>query len=162
MTTRARRRWVPILVTGAATLCVASVGAALTRLGPWYRDLVKPAWQPPDAAFGIVWTAIYVLAATAALTGWHAMKAGRDRAILLVLFAVNAALNLLWSHLFFGLQRPDWALIEVAPFWLSILALMVFIGRHDRRAALFLLPYLLWVAFAAALNAAVVSLNPAF
>ena len=67
---------------------------------------------------------------------------------------------MLWSELFFGRQRPDWALVEVVPFWLSIVLLIVALAPISRRASLLLLPYLAWVTFAAVLNLAVVRLNP--
>ena len=77
---------------------------------------------------------------------------------MLALFALNALLNVLWSELFFGLQRPDWALVEVVPFWLSILALVVLLFPVSR-SGWALVPYLLWVAFAGVLNLAIVRLN---
>ena len=79
-----------------------------------------------------------------------------------MLFAANALLNVLWSELFFGLHRPDWAWLEVAPFWLSVLALMVFLWPVSRRSSWLLAPYLAWVAFAGYLNWAVVRLNGPF
>ena len=84
----------------------------------------------------------------------------RDRA--LRLFAVQLACNGLWSLLFFRLRRPDWALWEVVPLWLSVLLLMVVLGRWSRPSAWLLAPYLAWVAFAAVLNLAIVRLNGPF
>jgi tryptophan-rich sensory protein len=78
------------------------------------------------------------------------------------LFAANALLNILWSALYFKLQRPDWALYEVGLLWLSILALIVGLWRISRWASLLLLPYAVWVAIAAALNLATVRLNGPF
>ena len=82
--------------------------------------------------------------------------------VILALFLVNAILNVGWSLLFFRLQRPDWALIEVAFLWLSIVALIVAIAPLSRLAAWLLAPYLAWVAFAAVLNFAIVRLNGPF
>jgi tryptophan-rich sensory protein len=81
---------------------------------------------------------------------------------LIGLFALNAGLNSLWSLLFFKLQRPDWALIEVGFLWLSIAALIVATRRYSRTAGFLLLPYLLWVTFASAINYATVQLNGPF
>jgi tryptophan-rich sensory protein len=75
---------------------------------------------------------------------------------------LNAFLNVSWSLLFFRLRRPDWALAEVGMLWLSILVLLVFLGRVSRTSGWLLVPYLAWVAFAAALNLAVVRLNGPF
>jgi tryptophan-rich sensory protein len=79
-----------------------------------------------------------------------------------LLFGLNAVLNILWSALYFKLQRPDWALMEVVFLWLSILALIVGLWRVSRWASALLLPYLVWVGIAAALNWETVQLNGPF
>jgi tryptophan-rich sensory protein len=145
-----------------AALAVAMLGGLMTDIGPWYRSLAKPPWQPPDIAFGPAWTLIFACTAVAAVKAWHAIAAPKQRDTLLVLLSLNGFLNVLWSLLFFRLRRPDWALIEVVLLWLSILALIVFVWRYSRTAAYLLMPYLAWVTFAAALNAAVVRLNAPF
>ena len=86
--------------------------------------------------------------------------AGRGR--VLVAYALNALLNILWSVLFFTLRRPDWALVEVVPLWLSVLLLIAVSGRRDRAAGWLLVPYLAWVGFAGVLNWSVVRLNEPF
>ena len=123
-------------------------------------SLLQPSWQPPDWLFGPAWTLIYLCAGTAAVQAWEAPAPAAWRHRLLGLFAVNGLLNVGWSVLFFTLKRPDWALYEVPLLWLSILALVLHIWPRHRRAALWLMPYLLWVAFAATLNATIVQLNP--
>lgn len=142
-----------------AVMAVAALGSLGTDLGPWYRSLRQPPWKPPDAWFGPAWTLIFALTGWALARGWRRASPG-DRRRLAWAFGVNGLLNVTWSWLFFRLRRPDWALWEVLPFWLSILLLVVLMLRVDRLAALLLLPYLGWVAFAAALNAAVLRLNP--
>ncbi len=134
----------------------------MTDVGPWYRGLEKSALTPPDWAFGPAWTIIYALAAIAAVLGWRAAKTAKARAFIVSLFFINAVLNIAWSFFFFTLRRPDWALAEVATLWLSVLALIVLLWPLRRLAALCLLPYLLWVSFAAYLNYRVVVLNPPF
>jgi translocator protein len=154
--------WKAVLVAAPAALAVAALGAAATDLGPWYQGLRRPAWQPPDWLFGPAWTLIYALAALSAATAWNS---ARDRAIrhrVLLLFALNALLNVGWTELFFGLHRPDWALAEVVLLWLSVLALIVVLRPGSRTASLLLLPYLAWVTFAGLLNLAVVRLNAPF
>ena len=81
---------------------------------------------------------------------------------MLVLFAANAFVNVLWSLLFFRLQRPDWALLDVGVLWSSVLALAIVMGRRDRVAGALLLPYLAWVSFASFLNLTIVVLNAPF
>lgn len=141
---------------------VAGLGGLATDLGPWYRALKQPSWQPPDAAFGPAWTLIYLLTAIAAVRVWLRAVLPRERAQWLLALALNGALNIFWSWLFFKARRPDLALAEVVLLWLSIGLLIVLARRHDTIAALLLVPYLLWVAFAASLNAAVVRLNTPF
>lgn len=149
-------------VAALAVLTVAILGGLATRIGPWYHALHKPGFQPPDWLFAPVWTAIFALTALAGVQAWDARPPLRRWARILALFAVNGVLNVLWSALFFTLHRPDWALAEVVPFWLSILALIIAIAPSRRGAAWLLLPYLLWVAFAAVLNLAIVRLNGPF
>lgn len=150
--------WLPYIVAGLVALVVEGLGGWLTDLGPWYASLRKPAWQPPGWLFGPVWTILFVMIAIAAGQAWTAATPAA-RPALLVLFAVNAALNVAWSGLFFRAQRPDLALLEVAVFWLSILALILGVWPHAQTAALLLAPYLLWVSFAAVLNWKVARLN---
>ncbi len=155
-------RWQPIAIAAAAALAVALLGGLMTDIGPWYRSLQKPGFQPPDWAFGPAWTVIYALAAMSAVAAWRAARTGTQRETMLVLFAANAFLNVLWSLLFFRLRRPDWALFEVAFLWASVLLLIIVLGRWSRTAALLLVPYLAWVSFASVLNWATVQLNPPF
>lgn len=150
------------VVAFGAALLVAVVGALMTRLGPWYYALQQPSWKPPDAAFGPVWTTIFGLCAVAGLYTWRSDVSRRARSTLVGLFAFNAVANWGWSFLFFVQQRPDLALLEVGVLWLSIAALIVFCAKHTPRAWLLLVPYLLWVSYAAAINYAIVRLNGPF
>ena len=152
----------PILIAGFATLGVAVSGALLTEIGPWYQGLIQPSFKPPDAWFGPVWTMIFILVATAGGTAWKETPNETSRYWLIGLFVLNAGLNLLWSLLFFKLHRPDWALMEVGFLWLSIAALIWVMKSYSRRASALLLPYLLWVSFASAINYATVQLNGSF
>jgi benzodiazapine receptor len=155
-------RWKPVLAAAAAALGVAVLGALSTDVGPWYRGLQQPPWKPPDALFGPAWTLIYAFAATAGVQAWRGARTRIERERVLLLFALNAFVNVLWSLLFFRLQRPDWALVEVGFLWGSIVLLIVVLGRLSRSAGWLLVPYLAWVSFAAVLNAAVVQLNGPF
>lgn len=155
--------WVaPVLVAVCATILVAGAGMTMTELGPWYRNLQKPDWTPPDWTFGVIWTAMFSLIAISAVQAWRRAPNERAESNVIGLFALNGTLNLAWSFLFFKMHRPDWALIEVAFLWLSILALIVVIARFARIAALLLVPYLIWVGIAALLNYQVVELNGPF
>ena len=152
----------PVTVATAAALCVAALGATVTDLGPWYQGLAKPAWNPPDVLFPMGWTLIYALITVSAVTAWRAAPTSAASEWVIALFALNGFLNISWSILFFRLQRPDWALIELALLWLSIVVMIAYCARFSRSAALLLVPYLGWVSFAGALNWAVVELNGPF
>jgi translocator protein len=154
--------WVAIGAAVAGTVLLIALGALSTELGAWYYALKQPAWKPADFWFGPVWTTIFTLSAWAGLRAWGAAPEGSARHGVLAAFVLNGVLNVAWSLVFFKLRRPDWALIEVVPLWLSIVLLMVVCARHDGLAPWLLLPYLLWVGFAARLNLAVVRLNAPF
>ncbi len=152
----------PVLFAAAAAALVAGLGGLMTDIGTWYQGLVQPSWKPSDAWFGPVWTLIFALCAVSGVNAWQRAHDKARREWLLVLFALNAFLNVLWSLLFFRLRRPDWALWEVGLLWLSVLALIVVLGRYARQSSVLLVPYILWITFAAALNWAVVRLNGPF
>jgi len=157
------RAWLfPIVVAGLLATVVAVLGATITEIGPWYHALVQPRWAPPEAAYGVAWTAIFALTALAGVNAWLATPDWREREWLIGLFALNGFLNILWSLLFFRLHRPDWALIEVLALWLSVAALVIVIWRRSMTGAVLLLPYLLWVTFAGYLNMTIVRLNGPF
>ena len=158
----ARARAWTIGIAALVAVLFAAVGAGLTDLGPWYVRLAKPGWQPPDALFGPAWTLIFTLCAAAAVRAWGATSGSHARRRLVALFIVNLLLNALWSLLFFRLRRPDWALLEVAALWLSILVLIRQLAPIERLGAWMLAPYLAWVSFAAVLNLAIVRLNAPF
>jgi translocator protein len=153
---------IPVTIATAAAVCVAALGATVTDLGPWYQGLAKPDWNPPDAVFPMGWTVIYALITVAGITAWRAAPTSAKAEWVIGLFALNGFLNISWSLIFFRLQRPDWALLEVAVLWLSILAMILFCGRFSKWAAWLLVPYLVWVGFAGMLNWAVVQLNAPF
>jgi translocator protein len=155
-------RWKPVVAAAAAALAVAMLGALSTDIGSWYQSLKEPAWKPPDFLFGPAWTTIYACAAVAGVIAWRRAATRARREWMLGLFAVNAFANVLWSLLFFRLRRPDLALMEVGFLWLTILVLIVYLGRFARPSGWLLVPYLGWVSFAATLNYAVVQLNAPF
>ena len=136
---------IPITIAVTITVFVLGVGSTMTTIGPWYCDLRRPAWNPPNWAFGPVWTVILGMAAWSGVLAWvHSSGAG-ERLLVAVLFGVNIILYMLWSPLFFNLRRPDWALIEVPFLWLSIMALMIGLAPLSTLASLLLLPYLLGI-----------------
>jgi tryptophan-rich sensory protein len=149
------------VLAGAFVLCfaVAGLGSVATMAGMdgWYQTLAKPSWNPPDAVFGPVWTLLFAAQAIAAWRVWRAGGAYARGA--LTLFGVQLALNLGWSVVFFALQQPTAALVEIVVLLVAIVATTVAFARHDRVAAWLFVPYLAWVAFATVLNAVIASLN---
>jgi benzodiazapine receptor len=148
-------------VSIAIALAAGAVGALATvsSVTTWYPGLAKPAFNPPNAVFGPVWTVLYVLMALAAWRVWRATTTDRRRRQALVLYGVQLALNLAWSLIFFGLRRPDLALADIAALLAALIATTAAFWRIDRPAGLMLLPYIAWVAFASALNFEIWRLN---
>ena len=131
--------------------------ATFPNLAPWYADLAKPSFNPPNWIFGPVWTTLYVLMAIAV---WRVLgaSASQKRAAL-NLFFVQLALNAAWSWLFFGLHNPLLGLCDIVPQWILVFATMLVFWRIDRLAGLCLLPLSCWVAFATLLNFEIWRLN---
>lgn len=140
-------------------LCFSAgaVGAQFTP-GTWYAGLAKPAWTPPGWVFAPVWTILYLLMAVAA---WLVTLNGewRQRRLPLALFSLQLAVNAAWSWLFFGLQRPDWALLNILMLWGLVSVTVVLFLNTRRVAGILLLPYWGWLTLAAALNAVIWRLN---
>ena len=141
-------------------LGAGAVGAALTAASvrDWYPTLHKPAWTPPDSVFGPVWTILYILMAVAAWLVWHRGGWAASRTAL-GLFAGQLILNIAWSALFFTLHSPASAFAEIILLWCAILATVWSFGRISTLAAGLLVPYLLWVSYAAALNGTIWKMN---
>jgi benzodiazapine receptor len=158
-----RSSWVlPIIVAAIAALGVAFLGGTITDLGPWYQALRKPDWTPPGPAFGTIWTVVFTFTALAGVTAWRNSTSTRSSDTLIGLFALNGFLNIMWSLIFFRVQRPDLAFGELLLLWLSIAVLVIACGRRSRTAGLLMLPYLAWVTVAGALNWQVIALNGPF
>ncbi len=149
----------PGVIAAITVVLVLGVGGWMTTIDQWYRDLRKPTWNPPDWVFGPAWTVILGLAGWSAVLAWNQAADVAGQRFILALFGINIVLHMLWSPLFFNLRRPDWALIEIPFLWLSILALIVAVWPASRLAGWLLVPYLLWVSFAAFLNFTIVRMN---
>lgn len=137
----------------------AAVPGRVFRPGQWYKALSKPAWRPPDWLFAPVWGLLY---ATIAVSGWLVWREAGiiGAAVPLAVYILQLALNACWSPVFFGLHRPDIALVEILALWLSIAATIVLFYPVHAGAAALLLPYLAWVSFASVLNYSIWRRNP--
>jgi benzodiazapine receptor len=131
-----------------------------TEDNAWYQTLTLPALQPPGPVFGIAWSILYTLIAVSAAIVWgHKRAPGRTLA--LVLFGIGVAVNLAWSPTFFRFHLITPALGIIAVMLIVALATTFAFGRVSRLAAWLMVPYLVWLCFAGALNASVIMLNPA-
>ena len=139
---------------------VAGIGSLFTMpsIADWYAMLKKPGWTPPSWLFGPVWTVLYLSMAVAAWLVWR--QVGFKAALIpMVIFTIQLTLNLLWSIIFFGKHNIGLAMADIVLLWLSIAATIFVFRQVNNMAGLLLVPYLLWVTFAAALNLSIWNLN---
>ncbi|MEM9681699.1 MAG: TspO/MBR family protein [Pseudomonadota bacterium] len=141
----------------AVCTATAATGARF-RPGPWYEGLAKPFWTPPNWIFAPVWTVLYVMIAVAGFLVWTQGETAAV-ALPLIVYGLQLVLNALWSYLFFGIRRPDLAFADILVLWLAVLATVLLFFPVAPIAGWLLIPYLLWVSFAIALNYSVWQLN---
>ena len=150
-----------LLISFIATFAAGAIGAMATRRAPeFYTALSRPSWAPPASVFGPVWTVLYILMAIAAWLVWKERGFGGARGPL-VLFAVQLALNALWSWLFFAWQRGGLAELEIVVLLVFIVLTLIAFWRVQPLAGALMVPYLVWVCFATALTFSLVQRNPA-
>ncbi|GAB5448994.1 tryptophan-rich sensory protein TspO [Gymnodinialimonas sp.] len=137
--------------------CAAATTGAMFSPGPWYRDLSKPSWTPPDWVFPITWTVLYIASAVAATR--VALLDGNAHAM--GWWAFQIALNTLWTPVFFGMERIKAGALVLVFLWISVAGSMWTFFQHDTLAGFLMVPYLVWVTIAGALNFSVWSRNPA-
>jgi len=149
------------LAAWLVTSFVASaIGAAATiRASEYYQQLVQPGWAPPAAVFGPVWTVLYALMGIAAWLVWQSGGFKRQR-VALGLFFAQLAVNALWSWLFFAWNQGAIAFADILLLIILVLATLRTFWRVRPLAGVLLLPYLMWISFAAALNYSIWHLNP--
>ncbi|WXG41744.1 MAG: TspO/MBR family protein [Candidatus Freyarchaeum deiterrae] len=138
------------------------IGALFTTpsIPLWYYFLIKPSFNPPSLLFAPVWTILFLLMGIAAYYVWNEGWENRNVKIAISVYGVQLVLNVLWSFLFFGAQLPSYGFFEIVALWIVILLNIITFFRISRKAAYLLIPYILWVSFAALLNFAVWQLNP--
>ena len=124
--------------------------------GPWYRNLTKPSWTPPDWVFPVTWTTLYLFMSAAGARA----ALSPDNAIAMAMWSLQIALNGLWTPVFFGLKRIKLGMFVLIALWLSVAATIWALWQVDMIAGLLFVPYLIWVTIAGALNLSVWRLNP--
>jgi translocator protein len=153
-----------LVLAAFIVVCFAAAGIGSlatipqTVSGGWYGTLDKPFFTPPASLFGPVWTVLYLSMAVSAWLVWRREGFSGAQAAM-ALFSAQLVLNLLWSVIFFGLEAPGLALVEIVALWTAILLTILAFSKISRPAGWLLVPYLAWVTFATALNAGIWWLN---
>jgi len=157
------KKYTPLLFFIGISLSAGFIGSIFTvsSVRTWYVDLSQPFFSPPSYVFGPVWSALYVLMGISAYLVWAKGIKKKEVKTALKIFFLQLVLNTLWSILFFGLQSPLLALVEIVLLWLLILITIKKFASISNAAGLLLVPYILWVSFASILNFSIVLLNPA-
>jgi len=150
-----------LVVSIVACLAAGAIGSVFTRsaIPTWYATLEKPFFTPPNWLFAPAWTLLYILMGIAAFLVWRKGLKNRGVRIALIVFLIQLVLNALWSVVFFGLESPLYGLIVISILWIAILVTIIKFFRISRVASVLMWPYLLWVTFAAGLNASIWLLN---
>lgn len=128
----------------------------LKSIPKWYSKQKKPIFNPPNWIFGPVWTALYFLMGLSLYFVW---VSGKDVSLQLIFFSFQLILNVAWSAIFFGMKKPSFAFIEIILLWISIIINIVVFYSISNISSYLLIPYLLWVSFAAVLNFSIWNLN---
>jgi tryptophan-rich sensory protein len=150
---------VPVVIITLCVVAISLIGQQATNSqGAWFTSLTKPSWNPPNWLFAPVWTTIYLLLIISASIIWHRAKV-YERGPLMRLYAINAVFNLAWSFCFFQAESTALGLADIILVWVTVLMLVIKTWPVSRAASLMLMPYLLWVTFATALNYSIMRLN---
>jgi len=129
-----------------------------SAINAWYTTINKPSFNPPNWIFAPVWTMLFILIGISFYLVWRE-NFGKEKGKVIGIYSLQLGLNFLWSILFFGIEKPLFALIEIFILWLAIIANIAIFWKVSKPAAYLLIPYLLWVSFASILNMAIVVLN---
>jgi len=140
---------------------VGSIGSIFTipNIPVWYASLTKPFFAPPNWLFGPAWIILFALMGIALFLVWQKGFKSKKAKVAGMFFVIQFAFNILWSFLFFGLRNPFAGFVGIIFLWIFILATIISFNKVSKKAALLLVPYLLWVTFAGMLNCAVWLLN---
>ena len=162
MTTHKAKDAAKLIVSLAICQIAGFLGSLLTTpsISTWYTGLKKPFFTPPNWVFAPVWLTLFVLMGIAAFLVWRTGLENPQPRRALMLFSVQLALNISWSGVFFALRSPLAGLVVIAILWITILMTILSFLKVSRPAGLLLLPYIVWVSAATALNASIVIMNP--
>ncbi|NLB00544.1 MAG: tryptophan-rich sensory protein [Methanomicrobiales archaeon] len=155
-------RIIQFIAAIGVSLAAGWIGSIFTipALSVWYAGLMKPALTPPSWVFAPVWTVLYILMGVALYLVWSKGWGNRHVQVATALFGMQLILNILWSFVFFGMHAPFFGFIVILLLWIAIFMTIVSFNRISVPAAVLLVPYFLWVSFAAFLNHGIYVLNP--
>jgi benzodiazapine receptor len=153
---------IKLLISIIVCECAGVIGSIFTTgaIPTWYASLQKPAFTPPNWLFAPAWTTLYLLMGIAAFIIWRKGLDDKQVRTALIIFAIQLVLNILWSIAFFGMEAPLYGLIVIILLWVAILITILSFWKISSAAAWLLVPYILWVSFATALNTSIWLLNP--
>jgi len=151
-----------LLISIVVCQCAGLIGSLFTTtaIPTWYATLEKPAFTPPNWLFAPAWITLYLLIGISAFIIWRKGLDSLRIQVALIVFLIQLALNALWSVAFFGLESPLYGVIVIVALWIVILFTILKFFKLSKAAGVFLLPYILWVSFAAVLNISIWVLNP--
>ena len=151
-----------LIISIVACQCAGLVGSMFTMsaIPTWYATLEKPPFTPPNWLFAPAWGTLYLLMGISAFIVWRKGLENRWVRGALIVFLIQLILNALWSVVFFGLESPLYGIIVIVALWIAILFTILKFLKISRAAGGLLLPYILWVSFAAVLNISIWVLNP--
>ena len=150
----AKINWLKLIISLLICQVAGLVGSIFTMpaIGVWYATLHKPAFSPPNWIFGPVWIILFILMGIALYLVWSKSNGKEERNKAIIFFSVQLILNIAWSFCFFYLQNPLSGLVEIFVLWIFILLTIIYFYKISKLAAYLLIPYILWVSFAAVLN----------
>ncbi|HUU65564.1 MAG TPA: TspO/MBR family protein [Dehalococcoidales bacterium] len=153
---------VKLVISIIVCQCAGLIGSIFTMpaITTWYATLQKPPFNPPNWLFAPAWATLYLLMGISAFIIWRRGLGNPQVKRALFLFVIQLVLNALWSVAFFGLESPLYGVIVIAALWVAILFTILKFFKVSSVAAVLMLPYILWVTFAAVLNVSIWVLNP--
>jgi tryptophan-rich sensory protein len=154
MKQRNRSRSIKLIISIATCLLAGILGSVFTTpaIPTWYATLIKPSFAPPNWVFFPVWTTIFIMMGISFFLVWQKGMKDHQVRMALSLFGVQLILNILWSAAFFGLRSPLAGLIDISILWIAILVTIMSFNKVSRTSAYLMIPYILWVSFAAIVN----------
>jgi tryptophan-rich sensory protein len=155
-----RAEVVKLIICCSVPLAIGFAGSFFTANSmDWYQTLAKPAFNPPSWVFAPVWTVLYLLMGISAFLVWRKEPANAAVKVALSCFILQLVFNALWTPIFFGAKQPLIAFGDIVLLWLAIAATIICFHRINKLSAILLVPYIVWVSFAAVLNAAICMFN---